>query len=62
MINSLEKNVIEKLMNAMTLPNGDPSPALIEEIKSEMREMQTKTGSTSMMPEELVDLVKPKTL
>jgi len=60
MIDSLEKNVIEKLMNSMTLPNGDPSPALIEEIKSEMREMQAKTGSTSMMPEELVKLVEPK--
>jgi hypothetical protein len=58
MVDSMQKNVIEKLINAMTLPNGDPSPKLIEEVKKEMREMEQKTGSTEGMPEELKDLVR----
>jgi len=58
MIASLEKNVIEKAMSAMMTSNGEPSQALIEEIKRQMREMQEKKGSTEMMPEEFKDLVK----
>jgi hypothetical protein len=52
-----EQDVVEKLVGAMMLPNGDPSLKLIEEIKSEMRDMQTKSGSTENMPQELKDLV-----
>jgi hypothetical protein len=58
MIESLEKNVINKTISSMTTEGGDPSPALIEEIKRQMREMEKTKGSTEMMPEEFKDLVK----
>lgn len=57
MIEHLEKNVIERVVNAMMLPNGDPTPALIEEIKSQMREMEKRKGNSDMMPEELKEMV-----
>jgi len=57
MIDSLEKNVINKTIDAMVTESGDPSPALIQEIKRQMREMQQKKGSTEMMPQEFKDLV-----
>jgi len=41
----------------MTVENGDPSPALIQEVKRQMKEMEEKKGSTEMMPQELKDLV-----
>jgi hypothetical protein len=58
MVDSMQKNVIERVINSMSLPNGEPSPKLIEEIKKEMREMERKTGTTDQMPDELKDLVK----
>ncbi len=48
---------MEKLIGSMMLPNGDPTPKLIEEIKREMSEMEASTGSTAGMPQELKDLV-----
>merc|ERR1712048_1096175 len=57
MLNSLQTNVIDKVLNSMMTPNGEPTPALIEEIKREMREMQQKKGNTDMMPEEFKQLV-----
>jgi len=58
MIDSLQKNVIEKAMSAMMTSEGEPSPALVEEIKRQMREMNQKKGSTDLMPDEFKDLVK----
>jgi alkylhydroperoxidase/carboxymuconolactone decarboxylase family protein YurZ len=58
MIDSLNKNVIEKLSNAMSTPDGEPTPALIEEVKRQMKEMEQKTGSTQMMPEDLKEMVR----
>jgi hypothetical protein len=58
MIESLEKNVVEKFMGAMMTPDGEPTPRLIEEIKKEMHEMEERTGSTDQFPEELKDIVR----
>jgi len=61
MVEHLEKNVFEKLLNALNTPDGEPTRALVEEIKSQMRDMEKKTGSTEQMPEELKELVSKPT-
>jgi len=58
MLDSLQKNVFEMLINSMETPDGKPTPALVEEIKAQMREMQKRKGNTDMMPDEFKDLVK----
>jgi hypothetical protein len=52
------QNVLEKAMNSLITADGKPTPALIEEIKSQMKEMELKKGSTEIMPDEFKDLVK----
>ncbi len=61
MSNCVFQNVFEAVINSMQTSDGKPSPALVEEIKSQMREMQNRKGNTDMMPQEIKDIVKEST-
>merc|ERR1712023_213070 len=55
-VQDVQKNLVEKLINAMVDEKGNPSAALVEEIKRQMREMQNRVGNTDMMPEPLKEI------
>jgi hypothetical protein len=58
LINKLQKDVMDRLLGSMMLPDGSPTPRLIEEIKKEMQRMQYASGNTDAMPSDLKRLVE----
>merc|ERR1719446_989214 len=56
-VEDVQKNLVDKLLNAMVSDNGQPSTALVEEIKRQMRDLQKNTGTTDDMPAPMKQLV-----
>lgn len=57
MIDKLEKDIVDKLMGSMMTPSGEPSLRLLQEIKREMKEMESRSGSSDQMPQEFKQMI-----